>query len=709
LLPVPQLSLPNWLCGSRSRPQQAHCFVAGWSCAEEANRWCSSGALCSNRRTREAPLDQPQWWTAVWCSPAGWERWWWASRPVGLQKTTSATGACSHCVQAAGAPGRTTWHPWLTLREGHAGRGRIAKRALTWPIALIIRNVYARTPPLIITLPVARTAVAMSCRIPASSSGALSAMQEVDKGAPSGRTCFDLLENALLAVIARFLSAKELVRFAASCKRLATLEKECSELKHAQLCAHFTAAGAPDAVAWLTSNRGRVFSTFIVVTGAPYSVLKRLVEAPGHPPLLFPNSELFAALERHISSDAKTIYAVMADARAVYAATLERGEDVGDAGDAAAGALNEQLDRHRPGKLSLDNADESLQIYDTVLLDILQRRGIQLELHYEGDSFSNDVHEWRHSPSGGCSVRLRFHRCEPDGNISDGYDFEVTPEFVFDNDSDVWVLAAGLYLKGAEWLEREAGREDAGYEWLTSANGKEIVRRMSENDPTLMQWGEHHIDNAGVSAIAEALKVNNTLTKLNVSSNSIGDAGAAVFAEALKVNKSLAVLCLYNNSIGDAGAAAIAEALKVNNSLTTLNIHSNIIGDAGSAVLAEALKVNKSLTTLEISSNRIGDAGAAAIAEALKANKSLTTLYIHHNGIGDAGAAVLAEALKENKSLTTLNMNSNIIGDAGAAVLAEALKVNNTLTALCVSYNRIGAASQVALLASTRPGCTVAI
>jgi hypothetical protein len=214
------------------------------------------------------------------------------------------------------------------------------RRRPTWHLYWPIRNVYARTPPLIITLPVARAAaaVAMSCRVPDSTPGALSAMQEVAESAPSGRNCFDLLENALLAVIARFLSAKELVRFAASCKRLATLEKECSELKHAQLCAHFTAAGAPDAVAWLTSNRGRVFSTFIVVTGAPYSVLKRLVEAPGHPPLLFPNSELFAALERQIASDAKVIHAAMVDARSLYATTLERGDDA-DALKAAKEAL----------------------------------------------------------------------------------------------------------------------------------------------------------------------------------------------------------------------------------------------------------------------------------------------------------------------------------------------------------------------------------
>ena len=46
------------------------------------------------------------------------------------------------------------------------------------------------------------------------------------------------------------------------------------------------------------------------------------------------------------------------------------------------------------------------------------------------------------------------------------------------------------------------------------------------------------------------------------------------------------------NSIGDEGAEYLAEALKVNNSVTEINLNHNSIGSEGAKHLAEALKVN---------------------------------------------------------------------------------------------------------------------
>jgi hypothetical protein len=56
---------------------------------------------------------------------------------------------------------------------------------------------------------------------------------------------------------------------------------------------------------------------------------------------------------------------------------------------------------------------------------------------------------------------------------------------------------------------------------------------------------------------------------------------------------------------------ALADALKVNKSVTKINLEDNEIGAEGAAALTDALKVNKSVTSINISCNRIGAEGAS--------------------------------------------------------------------------------------------------
>jgi hypothetical protein len=60
-----------------------------------------------------------------------------------------------------------------------------------------------------------------------------------------------------------------------------------------------------------------------------------------------------------------------------------------------------------------------------------------------------------------------------------------------------------------------------------------------------------------VGAIAAELRVNTTLTELNIMDNLIGYARATSFAEALRLNTALAVLYIMENSIGAAGATFV--------------------------------------------------------------------------------------------------------------------------------------------------------
>ena len=205
------------------------------------------------------------------------------------------------------------------------------------------------------------------------------------------------------------------------------------------------------------------------------------------------------------------------------------------------------------------------------------------------------------------------------------------------------------------------------------------------------------ISDAGVSSIAEAIKVNKTLTDLNLSDNGVSDAGATSIAEAIEVNKTLTHLRLSDNGISDAGVTSIVEAIKVNKTLTSLDLSGNGISDAGATSIAEAIKVNKTLTDLDLSENGISDAGATSIVEAIKVNETLTNLDLSCTGICDAGATSLAEAIKVNKTLTNLKLSRTCISDAGATCIAEAIRVNKTLTDLVLSKTGISDAGSTSV------------
>ncbi|KJE90737.1 TKL/IRAK protein kinase [Capsaspora owczarzaki ATCC 30864] len=201
-------------------------------------------------------------------------------------------------------------------------------------------------------------------------------------------------------------------------------------------------------------------------------------------------------------------------------------------------------------------------------------------------------------------------------------------------------------------------------------------------------------------------RVKNASGKLNLT-NELGDEEALAIAEALKVNTTLTSLILDCNQIGDVGAQAIAEALKVNTTLTWVTIWQNHIGDAGAQAIAEALKVNTTLTWLSLDTNAIGDAGARAIAEAIKVNKALTRLHLSKNQLGDAGAQAFAEALKVNKTLAELDLSENFFTTSGINALKQTgnaicklIKLNSQRVRSPAELTQIAAATEIQQLRS---------
>ncbi|XP_044166448.1 protein NLRC3-like [Acropora millepora] len=216
------------------------------------------------------------------------------------------------------------------------------------------------------------------------------------------------------------------------------------------------------------------------------------------------------------------------------------------------------------------------------------------------------------------------------------------------------------------------------------------------------------IGKEGAHSLSEALRVNTSLTSLDLSDNSIGDEGAHSLSEALRVNTSLTSLYLASNSIHAEGAHSLSEALRVNTSLTSLYLSENSIGDEGAHSLSEALRVNTSLTSLNLCSNSIHAEGAHSISEALRVNTSLILFIWLWNSIGDEGACSLSEALRINTSLTSLNLRLNSIHHEGARSLSEALRVNTSLTSLDLGVNSIGAEGAHSLSEALRVNTSLA-
>ena len=160
------------------------------------------------------------------------------------------------------------------------------------------------------------------------------------------------------------------------------------------------------------------------------------------------------------------------------------------------------------------------------------------------------------------------------------------------------------------------------------------------------------------------------------------------------------------------GITAIADALRVNGSLTSLDVSKNRLGAEGAAALAPALAANGSLTSINLSENNLTNygrdmTGITELAAALGVNGSLTELSIYGNQVGDEGVCAICEAIQSNKEtkLTSLNFGRNGVGPVGANAVAAMVAVTGSLTSVDVGWNRItgNVAQELATVVLSKP------
>ena len=186
--------------------------------------------------------------------------------------------------------------------------------------------------------------------------------------------------------------------------------------------------------------------------------------------------------------------------------------------------------------------------------------------------------------------------------------------------------------------------------------------------------------------IVNSLITNTTFPKISLSQCGISEKEGKAIGDALMVNRYLQVLDLHGNPIST-GVVHIAESLKRNRSLLKINLSACGLTEKGAESLAISLKENNSLQTLILSWNNLSDSGASHIADGLRHNNCLKRLDISHGrGLRDCGTKSLASALKLNSSLEELDLSENhSVTGVGLMALGESLKRNKGLKTLGLS------------------------
>ncbi|WP_316354213.1 leucine-rich repeat domain-containing protein [Candidatus Trichorickettsia mobilis] len=194
-----------------------------------------------------------------------------------------------------------------------------------------------------------------------------------------------------------------------------------------------------------------------------------------------------------------------------------------------------------------------------------------------------------------------------------------------------------------------------------------------------------------VQRLLAAIKLNGTITSLNLWANNIGKDGAKLIFEALP-NLSITAIAISENQIGDTGAGFLADTLeKAESPVTFVRLWGNDIGNLGVKLLAQPLmQLGCKIKCLDLSYNGIGDLGADYIAAVLFANSSIELIDLSGNLIGNLGALTIAKAIASNNSLISLNLHNNQITAIGAEPFTIALHKNTTLTSLILDFFKSG-------------------
>lgn len=193
------------------------------------------------------------------------------------------------------------------------------------------------------------------------------------------------------------------------------------------------------------------------------------------------------------------------------------------------------------------------------------------------------------------------------------------------------------------------------------------------------------VNSISARSLAKAMWLNNTITCMDLSSNSLDDHAGSYLARALKRNNSVVKLELDNNQLGSKTCQAFGEALRVNTSLAYLSLDSNPLTARWSHIngfihLADALRVNTTLRSLNLWRTNIGPQAGSTLAHAMQANNTLLFVDVAYCGIDTEDIKLIVQ--KKDQNLGSYEGKERRRRDDDAAAIErdkKALELKETL------------------------------
>lgn len=248
---------------------------------------------------------------------------------------------------------------------------------------------------------------------------------------------------------------------------------------------------------------------------------------------------------------------------------------------------------------------------------------------------------------------------------------------------------------------------------LRERNGEALALMIKNNKtleeltiPEALDIGDHEVSTKTAKALADAIRENQVLTKLEFLHDRSNGEKDQLIGQAVRSHNTLTSYeCVYRYT-GDV-PSPVATVLNGNERLTEFRVSGGDIFDEvelkeGNVlrklairaffrcncleIATKIMKANKGLTCLKIVDIRKNEAIKSFMSE-VKKSETLLKLTLKSCNIAGEGAEAIAEMLKVNTRLSTLKLKMNRIGKESVGAITRALKFNTTLTKLDLSDN----------------------